>query len=436
MPKMKITKAAVNELPKPDTRDEFYWDNDPKGPLGFGLRITPKGVKSYVLQYRLSGLPSRRMTIGRHGPWTPEKARERAKEIKRLVDMGIDPVEAERERQRQLVTLRFDDYVETFTDGYLMTDWGDSWPQAKRQLVMHVVPHIGKLALPKITVADLNPIFDALRNRPALQRNVFAVLRKLFNWADKREDIDRSPMSKMDVPQAVRSRRRILSPDELVALWKATYTLEAPRGTLVRLLMITLQRRSEVAGLPWTELNQGDQLWCLPAERAKNDHDHLVPLSHLGMSELTALGWKSRGLVMPSSTGKTAVSNFSDMKSKLDSEMLPILQKLADARADATGQERYQVELLPWRIHDIRRTGTTHLQALGFPIEVGERVINHHQGGETAGIRGVYNLYEYLPEKTAALQSWADRLASIIKEGEHALATQTSEMDTPLAEAA
>lgn len=424
MPHIKITKTAVDSIPVPASRDALYWDNDPKGPQGFGLRITPKGVRSYVFQYRLPDQNARRMTIGRHGAWTPDKARERAKEIKRDIDKGIDPVEAERERRRQMRTLRFDAYVDTFTDGYLKTDWGDSWPQAKRQLEMHVIPHIGKLALPKIGVADLNPIFDALRSQPAVERNVFAVLRKLFNWAEKRDDVERSPMSKMNVPKGVPSRRRILSPDELIALWRATFMLDSPRGALVRLLMITLQRRSEVAELPWPELDREKQLWQLPGERAKNNVEHLIPLSNLAMAELDNFGWKHQGLVMPCSTGKTAVSNFSDMKTALDAAMILILQDLADARSDATGESRYQVELKPWRIHDIRRTGTTHLQALGFPIEVGERVINHHQGGETSGIRGVYNLYEYLPEKTAALQSWAKRLAAIIKEGEDVLASQ------------
>lgn len=436
MPKIKITKTAVDAVPKPENGDVLYWDSDPKGPLGFGLRITPKGVRSYIVQYRLPGQTARRMTIGRHGAWTPDKARERAKEIMRDVDRGIDPVEAERERQRQMRTLRFDGYVETFTEGYLKTDWGDSWPQAKRQLEMHVVPHIGKIALPKIGVADLNPVFDALRSQPALQRNVFAALRKLFNWAEKRDDIERSPMAKMDVPKGVPARRRTLTPDELVALWRATFRLDAPRGPLVRLLMITLQRRSEVAELPWTEIIRDQQLWHLPGERAKNGEEHLVPLSDLAMAEFDALGWKLQGLAMPSSTGKTAVSNFSDMKDALDAAMVPILQALADARADAAGEPRYEVELKPWRLHDIRRTGTTHLQALGFPIEVGERVINHHQGGETAGIRGVYNLYEYLPEKTAALQSWATRLATIVRDGEVILAPQSDVEKAPLAKAA
>lgn len=155
-------------------------------------------------------------------------------------------------------------------------------------------------------------------------------------------------------------------------------------------------------------------MWLLRGERAKNDQDHLVPLSELAMVELDAIGWRRRGLVLPCSTGTTPVSNFSDMKAALDKAMKPILQTLADKRADADGEDRQQVELTPWRLHDLRRTGATNLQALGFPIEVSERVINHHQGGEAAGIRGVYNLYEYLPEKTRALAASSDRLRDLI----------------------
>src|SRR3546814_21083750 len=103
------------------------------------------------------------------------------------------------------------------------------------------------------------------------------------------------------------------------------------------------------------------------------------------MDEFKALGRKKRGLVLPCSTGKTPVSNFSDMKAALDKAMLPILQELAAEKADAAGEERHPVELMPGRLHDIRRTGTTNHQALGFQIEVGERAITHPKGGEAAG---------------------------------------------------
>lgn len=115
---------------------------------------------------------------------------------------------------------------------------------------MHALPHLGDTALPHLRPKHLNAVLNALQAKPGVQRSVWAVLSKLFAWAEKREDIDRSPMSRMAAPAGAKARKRILSPDELVACWRASYTLEAPRGALVRLLMITLQRRSDVAALP------------------------------------------------------------------------------------------------------------------------------------------------------------------------------------------
>jgi len=94
--------------------------------------------------------------------------------------------------------------------------------------------------------------------------------------------------------------------------------------------------------------------------------------------------------------------------------MLPVLQLLADAAAEERGEDRHEVKLVPWRLHDLRRTGTTNLQALGFPIEVTERVINHHQGGEASGVRGIYNLHDYYAEKVRALEAWAQHLQSLV----------------------
>jgi integrase len=412
MAKGTISKRTVDAL-KPDAIDTFLWDEELRG---FGVKITPAGVRTYVYQYRMGGrgTKTRRKTVGRHGSIAPEQARTIAKTLAFKVHQGIDPIEEEKETQHRSATMNFGSYLETFTDGYLKTEWGDSWPQARRQLEMHVLPHLDGKALPDIAATDINPIFDALRTQAALRRNVWAVLSKLFNWAAKRGDIVASPLATMDPPSTVKRRKRILTPDELIAVWRASFKLDATRGRFVRLLILTLQRRSEVAELPWTELHRAETRWKLPGERAKNEQDHLIPLNEQAMVELEALGWKSRGLAFPSSTGKTPISNFSDIKAALDTAMVPILQELADKRADEIGEERHTVTLTPWRMHDIRRTGTTQMQALGFPIEVTERVINHHEGGEAAGIRAVYNLYEYWPEKVRALDAWGAWLERLV----------------------
>lgn len=409
MPTIKISKDTVDALAKPSTADEYHWDAKLSG---FGVRVTPRGVKSYVCQYRLPSCNARRKTLGKHGaPLTAEKARKLADEMLWEVKRGIDPVAAERERVRKRETQAFEKYVERFADLYLKSEWADSWEDAKARLVNHVVPVFKGRAVSDIKRADISDLLDGLRDRPALARNTHAVLRKLFAWAVDRDHIGASPMPK--APPAVKQRKRTLSPDEIAALWLASYELNAPFGSFVRLLLITGQRRNEVAGLPWAELSQSNRLWTLDGKRAKNDADHLVHLSDLALAEFEALHWKRRGLVL-TTTGKTPISGFSRMKRALDLAMLAELQKQAKERAKATGDSPETISLKPWRLHDIRRTVTTQMQSLGVPVEVTEKVINHLTG-QTSGVAGVYNLWEYHNEKRAALEAWSLRLTEIFR---------------------
>ena len=409
----KITKRQVDAF-GPGAKDRFLWDDELRG---FGFKVTPAGKCSYVFQYRLGGreTKTRRWTIGSHGsPWTATTARTEAERLARLVGQGVDPVEDDRKRKRDATTLEFGAYMDTFRENYLKTDWGSSWEQAYRQLELHALPTLKGMVLPSIGKPEINSVFDKLKDRPALARNVWAALGKMMSWATiQRGDLALNVMASMEGPAGVSARKRVLSPDEILALWRTTMRLDEPFSTCVRLLIITLQRRSEVAGLLWKELSHNEGLWTLPGERAKNGIDHLVPLSSLAVAELARGGWKHRGLVF-TTTGRTPISGFSKVKERIDKLMLEELQKIEDARAEATGEEPHQMTLEPWRFHDLRRTGSTRMQALKISIEVTERVINHHKGGEAAGIRGIYNLYEYQDEKTRALQAWSDWLEALI----------------------
>lgn len=407
----KITKRAVDAI-RAGASDTFLWDDELRG---FGMKVTPAGKRSYVYQYRIGGrgAKTKRWTIGSHGsPWTAATARTEAERLALLVGQGIDPVDAEHLRRKQAETLGFTGYVETFTDNYLKTEWGDSWPLAKRRLEMYAVPALKDRPLPEIRAYEITAILDKVRDQPALARNLYAVMRKLFNWAVKRDDLDASPMAKLDAPSGAKPRKRVLNEDELLALWRATFKLNDPFGPFVRLLICTLQRRSEVADLVWPELHHNRQLWHLPGERAKNETDHLVPLNALAIAELDALKWKRRGLLF-TTTGNTAVSGFSRMKRNLDIKMLAELQLIFNERAEQAGEEPESAEIPAWRLHDIRRTGTTRMQGLGVQIEVTEKVINH-LSGEASGIRGVYNLWEYLDEKRSALDAWSSWLENLI----------------------
>lgn len=421
---LKITKRNVDAAPVPTANDVYFWDTDLKG---FGLRVTRKGVRSYVVQYRLPGRPARRMTIGIHGsPWTADKARTRAEELLMDVKRGDDPLHAAKKRARQAVDLEFSKYVETFTEGYLKLEWKDAWADAKRQLELHVVPHLKGRPLPEIEKHELARVIQRLKDRPALARNTHATLRKMFVWAVDQGDLIISPIPA--APSPVKARKRVLTPDEVVAAWQASFKLERPMGQFVRLLFATLQRRSEVAELPWSELRELNGIWHQLGERVKNEEDHLVPLNPLALETIRDIAagpkaldgkakpWPRKGFVF-TTTGTTPISGFSKVKAKLDREMLPILQKWADKRADALGEERELAFLPPWRFHDIRRTGTTQMQALGVPIEVTEKVINH-KSGETAGIRGVYNLHAYTDEKRKALDAWGAYLKRLVADAD------------------
>ena len=177
----RLSKRSVDEL-KPAATDQFLWDEDLGG---FGLRVTSKGSRSYVFQYRMGGreAEARRFTIGRDGsPWTPEQARKEAERLLILVRQGIDPVQANLDRRRQAVELAFDAYVAFFTARYLKERW-KQWQLGQRVLNRHVVPVLSDKPLPAIRRSDLNAIWDQLCDRPAVARLTYATLRKLFRWA-------------------------------------------------------------------------------------------------------------------------------------------------------------------------------------------------------------------------------------------------------------
>jgi integrase len=342
---------------------------------------------------------SRRYTIGRHGsPWTPQTARREAERIAMLIRQKIDPLQAEHERRRQAVDLAFEAYVETFVDLYLKKRW-KQWTLGAGVLRREAVPVLKRKPLPAIKRSDLTEVWDRLQDRPAVARLAHATLRKLFRWALSRGDLERSPLEGVDPPPAVPSRDRVLSDDELALVWGGAESISWPFEGLIKLLILTGQRREEVAGLAWEELNRAERVWVLPAARAKNGKPHLVPLSSAAVAVLDGVSgnqrWPARGLVF-TTTGKTPVSGFSKAKRRLDEYLSVGLGEQPSA----------------WRLHDVRRTVATGLQRLGVRFEVTEAVLNHVSGSR-GGIAGVYQRYEWSDEKRWALDAWGDRIEQL-----------------------
>lgn len=394
----KITKRSVDALISSGQHD-ILWDDSIKG---FGAKRTKAGAVSYVLQFRMGGRESktRRYTIGSHGsPWTPATARAEAERLAILIAQGTDPGEAERQRRRESVDLAFDNYSDRFADACV----GEGWRRlVKRSLELHVKPVLGSKPLPNLTRIDIVAVFDRMpRAQIANIRNVFAVLRRLLRWAVSRGDIDRSPMEGMETPPPVKPRDRWLSDEELGRIWMAAPNTHSCFGPIIRLLIVTGQRREEVSSLRWEELNRKDLLWTLPGERAKNGEPNRIPLNELAVAILDEVAgsaiWPRSGRMFTTSRGGR-FTGYSKGKIKLD------LLMSQDGR-----------EPLPdWRLHDLRRTLATGFQRLGVRFEVTEAVLNH-VGGSRAGVAGIYQRHDWKDEKREAMKSWNDHLAAIIR---------------------
>ena len=397
----KVTKRAVDEL-NAGTREDFLWDKDLRG---FGIKIAKSGTKTYIYQYRMGGreAPTRRHTIGVHGsPWTPATARQEAERLAFDVAQGNDPNAAELERRRLAVDLAFEPYSDRFRATCGDSGWGR---MVERTLRLHVVPSFKRKPLNTITRNNIAAVLDGIpAERIALKRNTFAVIRALFRWALNRGDIAHSPCDGMDTPKAVIPRDRVLSDTEIASVWHASAKAGKLFGPIVRLLIATGQRREEVSGLSWSEIDQEQQLWTLPKERSKNGVAHIVPLNGRAITILDELAsssgkWPRAGLVFATS-GKKRFIAHSRGKQQLD---------LAIALEE-------ELPMLAWRLHDLRRTVATGFQKLGVRFEVTEAVLNHLSGSR-AGVAGTYQRHDWLSEKRHALDLWAEYLTSITDRG-------------------
>lgn len=388
----------------PADRDYFIWDTELKG---FGLKVTMTGRKVYIVQYRTGGrkTPTRRYTIGQHdSPWTPSTARMEAKKILHHVQSGRDPIVELKDKERMHEEMRFDLYSKKFFEFYARREWADGTiKNQESNLRRWVVPFFRTKPIPEISRRDISQMLDQLPpDSQALKRTVFMLMRGIFKWALDRGDIEQSPIAGMRTPPSVSSRNRVLTDHEILYMAALADDLGFVWGAFFRLLILTGQRRSEIAQLSWTELDRKGRIWILPSERTKNRREHRIPLCDLFVAELDAIAkgadWPKVGFVLTHGQGRP-VSGFSKTKRRFEQ----ILDNASE-------------EPLPeWRPHDIRRTVATNLQRLGTRFEVTEAILNH-VSITRAGVAGVYQLHDWADEKRLALEAWEAHLLCLLDE--------------------
>ncbi|NHO55434.1 tyrosine-type recombinase/integrase, partial [Acetobacter estunensis] len=242
------------------------------------------------------------------------------------------------------------------------------------------------------------------------QMIAYRSVQKMGATSEKRNLVPTNPFTSVTMEGRDTSRDRVLTDDELRELWTAASRLAYPFGPFIQLLTLTLQRRDEVAGMKWAELDPEMAHWTIPAERAKNGRAHIVHLSEPARQILTKLPRQmdpeSNG---PSpfvftSNGRTPISGFSKTKTKLEELMTKAARSL---RKNASS-----LATTDWRLHDLRRTGVTVMARLGIGHHVADRVLNHVQGA-IKGVAAVYQRHEFLTERAAALDTWARHVLNV-----------------------
>ena len=401
--------ARFIEQVKPEARVREIPDG---GLPGLYLVVQPSGTRSFTLRYRHI-CRTRNMTLGRWPAFSLSDAREAARVALRAVAEGRDPAGEKRHAKSGDSTLCTE--VGRLFIERDQRPTNRTWKETARLLGLRsvddrfVVIRGGILdqwsgrRLEEIRRRDIIAILDALSARPATKQNTFAALRRFFNWALARDLIATSPCTGVEAPQPTPARDRVLSDDELGWFWSACDTVGPPFSPLFKLLCLTGQRREEVGGMRWSEL-QGNA-WTIPAARVKNGRQHSLILPAPTYALIAGVQQIGGCPLVFSTTGKTPVSGYSEAKRRLDAAMLRRAQ-------EDTG--RIDLQIAPWRLHDLRRTTASGMAKIGIPLPTIEKVLNH-VSGSFGGIVGVYQRHEFSTEKAEALESWAEHILTIIK---------------------
>jgi integrase len=355
----------------------WLWDTSV---VGFGARRQTKGV-FYYLRYRHNGAQIMK-SIGRHGEWTPDTARNEALRLLGTLAGGDDPF-------AKLTGEGFGAEVERYLERKRAALKPRSFEEVKRFLTLHSAP-LAKLRLGEIdrrTIAVLLGQIEQARG-PVARNRARSALSAFFGWAITEGLLDANPVQGTAKVNEGGSRERVLTQDELRQLWQALG--DGRFADLVRLLLLTGQRRNEIGNLQWSEIDLKRKMIVLPPERTKNKRRHELPLSRQALEIIERQPRRNSSDFL-----------FSDVRGYKDWDSAKI-------RLDK------RLHIADWHLHDLRRTAATMMGELGILPHIVEAILNH-VSGHRAGVAGVYQRAKYIEPMHDALTKWAQHVEQITK---------------------
>jgi integrase len=360
---------------------------------GLYFIVQPSGMKSWAIRYR-HGKRTRKHTIGSYPAIDLKSARDLAAKALRAVAEGRDPGH-EKAQSRATKIDTVDGAVAQFIERHCkQANRPGTAEGTERLLRLQVLPRWRGRSVDSITRRDVLDMVDRVidAGTPVAANRTLTVVKTFFNWCVGRDIIAASPCTGLKPPTTERARDRILTDNELCLVWRAAEKVGWPFGPMVQMLILTGQRRAEVAKMQWGELDLKTRLWTLPRERVKNDWPHSVPLSPLAMSILRPVP-RIAGPFVFTTNGQTASSGFSVAKKRFDA--------------------RLPADMPPWRWHDLRRTLASGMARLGVNLPTIEKVLNH-VSGSFGGIVSVYQHHDFADEKRRALEAWAEHVTTLV----------------------
>ena len=404
-----LTDMEVRNLPLPAAGKVQYPDGQIRG---FGVRVSAKGLKSFYLTYRVNG-KNRRLILAHYPHVSLTKARAKAHAALSAVKSKADP----KTRNGQAAP-SFSDALDQFVDLYCKTQNRASTRYETERILRAVfLPPWRTRRIDTIAKTEVLEITDKLlkAGKPSAANHAFSAARKFFSWCVERDLIPVSPCYTLHAPAPIGKRSNVIEDTDLAMLWKAAADeVGYPFGTIFQLLTLTAQRRGEVCGMRWDELDLDAGLWNIPGPRTKNAQRHTVPLTPAVLEILEGLApiakkTKSEFVFPARGKPEQSYTGYSKGKRELDAAF----NKKRREEAIAKGEAPEDIEDLDWTLHDLRRTAATRMAELGILPHVVERVLNHVSG--TFGrVAGIYNRFQYVDEMRDALTTWESHVLGLV----------------------
>jgi len=395
-----LSDRKIKTLPDPKKRKEYYDDHliengalKKKGVKGLALRVTPNGSKSFVYRYWYNG-KTKRYTIGSYPDWSLTDAREKARELSKVVDSGKDPAfQKQVEKNREPITLS--EYIEQFRNDYMKRKLKASTQKTYESRLNKVqADKISKLALKEIKRTDIRTFLKGeAKQYPTNANRLHSILSKVFNEAINDEVITKNPIKGMGKISKEKERDIHYTDENIKDIWSAICEEWEPMQSLLKMLMITGQRLGETSNMKWDDIH--NNVWRIPKADTKNETAHEVPLPKMALNILKKL--------QPINGASEYVFASQRDKSKPLSHFGNVIDRIREVTM-----------LNDFRIHDLRHIVATKMIELGIEFITVGKVLNHKGLSANNAITSRYINTDMTKQKTRAIEIYAGHLTELV----------------------